>query len=102
MRKLSLSALIVLVFSASNIFSQAFTFTRIGPETITITDTAAFEGAIYGLLRPTSGTLNIRLIRTIENLTPSWQPLGTAMCNFVACYPPEVDTITENYTTASN
>lgn len=102
MRKLSLLALAVLVLSASNIFSQTFTFTRIGPETITITDTAGFEGPLYGLLRPTSGTLNIRLIRTVENLTPSWQPLGTALCNYIACYPPEVDTITESYTTAPN
>lgn len=101
MKKIALSALIILVFSTSA-YSQSFTFTRIGPETITLSDTSSYEGVIFGLLRPTSGTLSIRLIRTIEDLTPTWQPLGTAMCNFIACYPPEVDTITESYTTAPN
>jgi hypothetical protein len=78
-------------------FSQSFTFTRSGPETITITDTNAFEGVIYGLLKPNSGTLNIRLIRTIEDLTSGWQPNGTAICNFRSCFPPELDTVIDEY-----
>ena len=79
------------------LYSQPFTFVRIGPETITITDTNAYEGVLYGLLNPNSGTTNIRLIRTIEDLTPGWQPLGTALCNYIACYPPDTDTIIASY-----
>jgi hypothetical protein len=96
-------ALILITFLITPVlFSQSFTFTRIGPETITISDTNAFEGVIYGLLKPTSGTLNLRMVRTINDLTPGWQPMGTAICNYIACYPPNVDTVTASYTTASN
>lgn len=89
---------IIALFSLNvNLFSQGFTFTRIGPETITITDTNNYEGVIYGVLNPNSGSLDIRLIRTIEDLTPGWQPSGTAMCNYNGCYPPFVDTVTSSY-----
>ncbi len=101
MNKLILSALLFLAISSVNIFSQTITFTRIGPETITISDTNAYEGYIYALLN-TSVTTNIRLIRTIENLTSGWQPLGTALCNYQACFPPEADTITAGYTPAAS
>lgn len=96
MSKILVSALFLLSFSTL-IYSQNFTFTRIGPETVTISDTNAYEGVLYGLLKPNSGNDSLRLIRIIEDLTASWQPLGTAMCNFRACYPPETDTITESY-----
>jgi hypothetical protein len=101
MNKLILSALLFLAISSVNIFSQTITFTRIGPETITISDTNAYEGYIYALLN-TSVTTNIRLIRTIEDLTSGWQPLGTALCNYQACFPPEADTIIAEYTPAAS
>lgn len=100
MRKIFLAAAIF--FISSYTFSQNFTFTRIGSETVTITDTTEFEGVLYALLNPTSGSTNIRIIRTIENLTPSWQPLGTAICNYVNCFPPEIDTVTEIYSSSTN
>ncbi|MCC6864911.1 MAG: T9SS type A sorting domain-containing protein [Ignavibacteria bacterium] len=83
-------------------YSQGLTFTRIGPETHTITDTNAYEGVLYGLLNPTTGSADIRLIRTIEDLTPSWQPLGSAICNYQNCYPPETDTVTANYSSVTH
>ncbi len=93
----------VLILISSYTFSQGFSFTRIGPETITIIETdTTYEGVIYATLNPNSGSLNIRIIRTIEDLTPSWQPLGTAICNYNSCYPPETDTVTANYSSATN
>ena len=100
MKKIFLT--LVLIFITSYTYSQSFTFTRIGPETVTITDTTDFEGVLYALINPTSGTANIRIIRTLEDLTPSWQPLGTAICNYQNCYPPESDTVTEIYNSATN
>ncbi|MEO8513304.1 MAG: T9SS type A sorting domain-containing protein [Ignavibacteria bacterium] len=91
-----------IMFCAGYTFSQGFTFTRIGPETITITDTAAYEGVIYGTLNPNSGTLEIRLIRTIQVLSSSWLPYGTAICNYQSCYPPTTDTVTANYSSVTN
>lgn len=99
MKKIFLAAALLLISFIT--YSQTFTFTRIGPETITISDTNAYEGVIYGLLRPTSSAQNIRIIRTIEELSPSWMPLGTAVCNYQNCYPPETDSVTANYTTAA-
>lgn len=97
MKKIIAFVLLAITFTAMNTFSQGFTFTRIGPETKTITDTSDYEGVIYGVLKPTTGTITIRMVRTLENLTSSWQPLGTAICNYVSCYPPEVDTVIAGY-----
>ncbi len=99
MKKFFLAA--ALLFVTCLTYSQSFTFTRIGPETITITDTTQYEGVIYGVLNPSSGSLNIRMIRTIEDLTPSWQPMGTAICNYSGCYPPITDTVTAIYSAAT-
>ncbi len=95
MKKIFLAFALILVSSYT--FSQGFTFTRVGPETITITDTNAFEGYIEAILNPNSGSQDIRVIRVIEELTPSWQPLGTAICNYQSCFPPETDTVTASY-----
>jgi hypothetical protein len=54
------------------------------------------------LLNPISGSDSIRLIKVIENLTPSWQPLGTAICNYLLCYSIDVDTVKELYTSGSS
>jgi hypothetical protein len=91
-----------LILISSYTFSQSFTFTRVGPETITITDTNAYEGVLYATLNPNSGSLNLRLIRIIESLSPSWQPLGTAICNYESCYPPQVDTVTASYSSVTH
>ncbi len=92
MKKIFLAFALILVSSYT--FSQGFTFTRVGPETITISDTNAFEGYIEAILNPNSGSQDIRVIRIIEDLTPSWQPLGTAICNYQSCFPPNTDTVT--------
>ncbi len=92
----------VLIFISSYSFSQGFTFTRVGPETITITDTNAYEGYIEAVLNPNTGTQNIRIIRTLEILTSSWQSFGTAMCNYNSCYPPETDTVTAPYSASTS
>jgi len=99
MKKIFLAFALILVSSYT--FSQGFTFTRVGPETITITDTNAFEGYIEAILNPNSGSMDIRVIRTIETLTPSWQPMGTAICNYQSCFPPETDTVTASYSSAT-
>ncbi|HMQ80396.1 MAG TPA: T9SS type A sorting domain-containing protein [Ignavibacteria bacterium] len=100
MKKIFLAFALILVSSYT--FSQGFTFTRVGPETITITDTNAFEGYIEAILNPNSGSQDIRVIRIIEDLTPSWQPLGTAICNYQSCFPPDTDTVTASYSSATN
>lgn len=99
MKKIFLAFALILVSSYT--FSQGFTFTRVGPETITISDTNAFEGYIEAILNPNSGSQDIRVIRIIENLTPSWQPLGTAICNYQSCFPPETDTVTASYSSVT-
>lgn len=100
MKKIIFGAAFLLLTALS--FSQNFTFTRIGPETYTIPDTNEFEGVIYSLINPNSGSMQLRIIRTLEDLTPSWQPLGTAMCNYENCYPPNVDTITATYSSVTH
>ncbi|NOS86808.1 MAG: T9SS type A sorting domain-containing protein [Ignavibacteria bacterium] len=99
MKKIFLAFALILVSSYT--FSQSFTFTRVGPETITISDTNAFEGYIEAILNPNSGSQDIRVIRIVETLTPSWQPMGTAICNYQSCFPPETDTVTASYSSAT-
>lgn len=96
MKKAFLLLSLIFLFLSENLSSQSFTFTRITPETV-IGDTSGYEIVGYALLRPTSGTLTIRLIRTIEDLTAGWDSLGTSVCNYITCYGTEVDTITANY-----
>lgn len=96
MKKLFVLAIVVYLALNVNVKSQTISFTRVGPETITVTDTSAYEGYIYAILNPSVST-DLRLIRVLEDLTPGWQPLGTALCNYQACYPPETDTVTANY-----
>ncbi len=92
--------ILFLMFGSSQLFSQTLTFTRISPE-IVIGDTTGFEIVSYGKLNP-SITTQIRMIRTIEDLTIGWQPLGTSICNYNACYPPDADTVTATYTPAAS
>lgn len=91
--------LTLLVFAAAsfNLFAQSFTFERISPSIVVSNDTSDFEVVSYGLLKVTGGTLNLRIIRTVEDLTAGWQPLGTAMCNYENCYANTVDSVTASY-----
>lgn len=100
MRKIFSAAVFFLISYYT--FSQGLTFTRVGSETKTITDTTSYAAILYATLNPTSGSASIRLIRTLENLTPSWQPLGTAICTYQNCLPPNVDSVTEVYSSSIN
>jgi hypothetical protein len=100
MRILSLIVLLLGVIFVTSLQSQPFTFTRITPETV-MGDSSDFEIVGYAKLNPNSGSLAIRLIRTIEDLTPSWDSLGTAICNINGCYPPSVDTIEHTYSSSN-
>lgn len=87
---------LALFLISSYTFSQTFTFERISP-TIVVGDTSNgnSELASYGLLKVTGGTMNIRIIRTIEDIPEDW--IGTAMCNYQNCYANTVDTIVAPY-----
>ncbi len=91
MNKPVTAAVIFLSLFSVNLLSQGFTFTRISPEYV-IGDTSSFEIVSYAKLT-TNSSLSIRIIRTIENLTPSWDSLGSAICNYQNCFGSEVDTI---------
>lgn len=100
MKKLFL--VIAFLITAYSVYSQGFTFTRISPETITITPSDTLNRTniqSLALLRPNSGTLQIRIIRTIEDLTIGWDTLGTSICTHIGCYAPAVDTVIESFTT---
>lgn len=101
MKKLFLAAGL-LIFTVS-LFSQNFTFTRISSEMVILSDSSAFETAVhsYAKINPNSGTQNITIIRTIEDLTPAWDTLGTSICNYNGCYSNTQDTIVANYNTSS-
>lgn len=86
------------VFSILNLQSQTFTFTKINPaqytysaDTIEIIDT--------GRVTVTGGSLQLRLIRTSQNLPTGWEG---AMCDITACYPPEVDTAIATYSAGAH
>ncbi|HJY63034.1 MAG TPA: T9SS type A sorting domain-containing protein, partial [Ignavibacteria bacterium] len=55
----------------------------------------------YALLNPNSGPVSITLVRMIENLTPSWDSLGTSICNFNGCFSNEADTIIDTYSSSN-
>jgi len=80
-----------------SVFSQSFTFTRISPAIVTLSDTTANEVKGKALLNPNSGSMQIRIIRTIEDLTLSWDTLGTSICNYVNCFSADADTVTDTY-----
>ena len=84
------------------VFSQGFTFTRTSPSIVVSNDTNDFEIVSYGLLQVPSGTLNIRIIRTIENLSTGWDSLGTAMCNYQNCFSNTTDSVTAPYGTSAS
>lgn len=88
--------ILFLMIGSNHLFSQTLTFTRISPEFV-IGDTTGFQIVSYGKLNP-SITTQIRMIRTIEDLTIGWRPLGTSICNYRACYPPDADTLIDSYT----
>jgi len=94
------SILLIFIFNAS-LFSQGFTFVRISPP-IVIGSTSQYEIPTKAVINPLSGTLQIRLIRIIEELSPSWDSFGTGICNYVACYPPDVDTVISTYSSSTN
>lgn len=100
MKKLALLVFFITIAS-SNVFSQSFTFTRISPEYVTYTDTNAYEVKAKALLNPVSGSLQIRIIRTVNELSTGWQPLGTSICNYQLCYATTTDTATETYSSGS-
>lgn len=96
--------LVVLAFLCGTlpVFSQGFTFTRTSPAIVVSNDTTDSEIVSYGLLQVPSGTLNIRIIRTIENLSTGWDTLGTAMCNYQNCFSNTTDSVTAPYGTATS
>ncbi|MBE2217640.1 MAG: T9SS type A sorting domain-containing protein [Ignavibacteria bacterium] len=96
--------IVALVFLCGSlpVFSQGFTFTRTSPAIVVSNDTTDSEIVSYGLLQVPSGTLNIRIIRTIENLSTGWDTLGTAMCNYQNCFSNTTDSVTAPYGTATS
>lgn len=90
----------LLLFSIPTL-SQGLTFIRISPS-IVVGNTSMYEIPVKAILNPLSGTAQIRLIRLIEELSPSWDSFGTGICNYVACYPPEVDTVVASYSSSTS
>ncbi|MFI5211396.1 MAG: T9SS type A sorting domain-containing protein [Ignavibacteria bacterium] len=95
MNRILLGAAIFII--SISVYSQNFTFVRISPA-IVVADSV--EIASYSLLQVTSGTLNIRIIRTIQILPPAWVH-GSSICNYQNCYASDVDTIIAPYGTSN-
>jgi hypothetical protein len=93
-----LTVFLFFIFIASNIFSQSFTFVRISPAVVTLSDTNALEVKTKALLNPNSGSMQIRIIRTIQELTPGWDTLGTSICDYQNCYSADADSIVTTLT----
>lgn len=98
MKKIFLAFALILVSSYT--FSQGFTFERISPALV-VGDTTGGNSELvsYAVLKVPAGTLDIRVIRTIEDVPANWQ--GSAMCNYQNCYANTVDTITAPYGTSA-
>jgi len=84
------------------VYSQ-FTFERISPEQV-VGDSSGqhYEIKSIALLKVPSGSESIRIIRTIQNLTPGWQACGTSICNYENCFSASTDSVTATYSTGSN
>jgi hypothetical protein len=95
MKRIVLGAAILVI--SISVYSQGFTFVRISPEIVVSTDTTIIS---YALLQVPSGTLNIRIIRTIQILPPAWVH-GSSICNYQNCYSSDTDTIIAPYGTSS-
>ncbi len=100
MRKIFLAAAIF--FISSYTFSQ-FTFERISPAQV-VGDSSGghYEIKCLALLKVQTGSQQIKLTRTINDLTAGWRLTGTSICNFVACFDTSVSSITETYTSSSS
>lgn len=72
--------------------AQTFTFSRISPKYVH--DSAGAYAIIsYGRVNNlTSQDITITFRRTTTNVPPQWQ---IAICTWIACYPPGVDSVTE-------
>lgn len=90
------------IIAASTSFSQ-FTFERIS-DPLVVGDSSGghYEIKSIALLKVQTGSESIRIIRTINNLTPSWQNCGTSICNFELCFNISVDSVTATYSSASS
>jgi hypothetical protein len=93
MKKYFLTA-ILFVFTGY-LFSQTLTFQRISPAMVLVPNNAD-EGVSYATLN-VSATAQVTLIRTIRILTPSWDSLGTSICNYRGCFSATQDSVTDIY-----
>lgn len=83
-------------------YSQ-FTFERISdPLIVGDSSGGRYEIKSTAVLKVQTGSEQIRLIRTINDLTAGWRLNGTSICNFVACYDTSVSSITETYTSSAS
>lgn len=90
------------IIGAATTFSQ-FTFERISDPLIVGDSTGGhYEIKSKALLRVQTGSEQIKLTRTINDLTSGWRQTGTSICNYVACFDTSVSTITETYTSAAS
>ncbi len=89
---------LIILLASYSVYSQGFTFVRTSPQIVISTDTTDYEVASFGLLEPQTGTLNIRLVRRVNDLTSGWVPLGASICNYQNCFATTVDTIIAPYT----
>ncbi len=91
MKNKFLKLLPFLLLFASLAYSQTFTFQRVSGAYIQLYPDSVYRDNIsYATITVSSGSLNLRMIRTSQNLPAGWQ---SAMCDIHACYPPNVDTI---------
>lgn len=91
--------LCLLLILAYNIEAQTFSFSRTSPEFV-VGPAQQYEIVSIGrIVNLTSGSFQIRIIRTNVNVPSGWE---TAICDIVACYPPEVDSAVALYPPGNN
>ena len=83
----------VLFLSYGSLQAQTFTFYRTSPEIIYTNDTfgVTSHGKIFSM---SSGTNQIRIIRTISNVPAGWE---SCICDIVQCHPTGMDTAIADY-----